>query len=327
MKIAVFSDVHANPLALDAVLADAETQGCETYWFLGDLTGRGPGVIEVAQRLHRLYLQVGPEGWLAGNHDQFVTGKIDANTFIQSFKMQNPQANFEGSPTDDVEIDNRHALMLSGDSYKDLLAWIRALPTYAMPREHFYIAHAAYNLDPKTGQVDPYQSYRYYTWYSAQVMDQFSYLRASEAPRPHVIAIGHTHVASLWRWERDRPTPQLLMGWTPSLAERKRWGAELFGPEIPLEGLGRSPILFNPGSVGFPRDPDTCPTYAILTVHSSSRVTLQFREVPYDWGPLVFVSEDGSRRGPMAPPYPASLRQQVTRCTRPAAPPDHKESN
>ena len=36
-KIALLSDVHGNSTALEAVLADAESQKVTDYWFLGGL--------------------------------------------------------------------------------------------------------------------------------------------------------------------------------------------------------------------------------------------------------------------------------------------------
>jgi len=39
MRIAIFSDIHANLEALEAVLADAEAQGCDSYICLGDVVG------------------------------------------------------------------------------------------------------------------------------------------------------------------------------------------------------------------------------------------------------------------------------------------------
>lgn len=42
MKIAVISDIHGNLSALDAVLEDIETQGCEKVFVLGDYAMAGP---------------------------------------------------------------------------------------------------------------------------------------------------------------------------------------------------------------------------------------------------------------------------------------------
>jgi predicted phosphodiesterase len=42
MRLAVFSDIHGNPLALNAVLADLERQGeIDAYWVLGDFVAIG----------------------------------------------------------------------------------------------------------------------------------------------------------------------------------------------------------------------------------------------------------------------------------------------
>ena len=42
MRLAILSDIHGNPLALDAVLADIQSQGeVDTYWVLGDFAALG----------------------------------------------------------------------------------------------------------------------------------------------------------------------------------------------------------------------------------------------------------------------------------------------
>jgi len=42
MRVAVLADIHGNATALRAVLEDAQVQGVDTYWFLGDIMGYGP---------------------------------------------------------------------------------------------------------------------------------------------------------------------------------------------------------------------------------------------------------------------------------------------
>jgi len=51
MKIALLSDIHANSVALEAVLADAAAAGTEETWILGDLVALGPDPLGVLQRL------------------------------------------------------------------------------------------------------------------------------------------------------------------------------------------------------------------------------------------------------------------------------------
>ena len=74
MKILIISDIHANRVALQAVLA-AEPD-CENVLCLGDLVGYGPQPVEcIAWAADKF--QVG--GWfLQGNHDWSVARDADA---------------------------------------------------------------------------------------------------------------------------------------------------------------------------------------------------------------------------------------------------------
>ena len=55
MRIALLSDIHGNPLALDAVLADIEAQGgVDTYWLLGDFSSLGYDPVGVLERVTKL---------------------------------------------------------------------------------------------------------------------------------------------------------------------------------------------------------------------------------------------------------------------------------
>lgn len=76
-KIAVFSDVHGNVSALDAVLRDAKQNGATDYWFLGDLFLPGPG----AEQLYKTVESLHPVVWLQGNWEQeidsIVKGEAD----------------------------------------------------------------------------------------------------------------------------------------------------------------------------------------------------------------------------------------------------------
>ncbi len=52
MRIAVISDIHGNPIALDAVLADIEERGgVDEYWLLGDYAAIGPDPVATLARL------------------------------------------------------------------------------------------------------------------------------------------------------------------------------------------------------------------------------------------------------------------------------------
>ncbi len=103
MKYAVVSDVHANLAAFRNVLADARACGAEKVVCLGDVVGYGPLPAETVALAREECAIV-----LAGNHDDAVSGRGDASTFVDLAK----------------EAVARHRAVLSGDD----LAWLRSLP-------------------------------------------------------------------------------------------------------------------------------------------------------------------------------------------------------
>ena len=76
MRVAVFSDVHSNLHALEAVLTAVDADPPDELWCLGDVVGYGPKPNEccaiVAQRARVC---------LGGNHDLAVRGTIDLDEF------------------------------------------------------------------------------------------------------------------------------------------------------------------------------------------------------------------------------------------------------
>ena len=69
MRIAIFSDVHGNPIALDAVLADIRAQGgADEYLILGDLAVAGYDPTAALQRLSEIpnarFVRGNTEAWL-----------------------------------------------------------------------------------------------------------------------------------------------------------------------------------------------------------------------------------------------------------------------
>lgn len=103
MKYAVISDLHANLSALRHVLSDATKMGAERVVCLGDVVGYGPLPAETVALVRK-----SASVTLAGNHDDAVSGRIDASDFIDL-------------AGDAVE---RHRAQLS----KDDIAWLAALP-------------------------------------------------------------------------------------------------------------------------------------------------------------------------------------------------------
>ena len=76
MKVAVLSDVHGNRHALEAVLADVESERVAETWCLGDLVGYGADPNDCVQMTMDACAVV-----LAGNHDLGVTGDLSLDEF------------------------------------------------------------------------------------------------------------------------------------------------------------------------------------------------------------------------------------------------------
>lgn len=67
MRIALFSDVHGNQLALEAVLRDIRALGVDMTAFLGDAATLGPKPREVLEMIRELGCPC-----IMGNHDEFL---------------------------------------------------------------------------------------------------------------------------------------------------------------------------------------------------------------------------------------------------------------
>jgi predicted phosphodiesterase len=74
MRIAIFSDIHGNTVALEAVLADIERRGgVDGYWVVGDLAAMGPEPVATLERLTTL-----PNAtFVRGNTDRYVCSQLD----------------------------------------------------------------------------------------------------------------------------------------------------------------------------------------------------------------------------------------------------------
>ena len=76
MLVAVVSDIHANLVALEAVLSEVDAASPDEIWCLGDIVGYGPRPNECCELVHaRTQL------CLCGNHDLAVRGTLDLEEF------------------------------------------------------------------------------------------------------------------------------------------------------------------------------------------------------------------------------------------------------
>ncbi len=119
MRILVISDIHANLVALEAVLADAAQFNWDQVWCLGDVVGYGPEPTACVERIRDLK----PDVWVAGNHDWATIGRLDIEDF-------NPEA--------------RRAILWTRENMSpQALAYLETLPDTPVVRGDFTIAHGS----------------------------------------------------------------------------------------------------------------------------------------------------------------------------------------
>src|SRR5437867_4693882 len=86
MRYAIFTDIHANLEALEAVLEKidelAKEKPIDQIWFLGDLVGYGPNPNECIKTLRERTDVI-----IAGNHDWAAVGKIDLEDFSTAARI------------------------------------------------------------------------------------------------------------------------------------------------------------------------------------------------------------------------------------------------
>jgi diadenosine tetraphosphatase ApaH/serine/threonine PP2A family protein phosphatase len=86
MRYAIFTDIHANLEALEAVLASIDEivkkEPIDQIWFLGDLVGYGPNPNECIVKLRERTDVI-----IAGNHDWAAVGKIDLEDFSEAARI------------------------------------------------------------------------------------------------------------------------------------------------------------------------------------------------------------------------------------------------
>jgi putative phosphoesterase len=98
VRIALVSDLHANALALEAVLADARRVGYDALVCLGDVATLGPRPGEVLARLRDLGCRC-----ILGNHDEFMLDAGLIHSYSESpLIVSSVEATREGLAADDI---------------------------------------------------------------------------------------------------------------------------------------------------------------------------------------------------------------------------------
>ena len=258
MKIALLSDIHANPSALNAVLADSHQWNVDGYWFMGDVVGYGIDPVTPIQWIRE---NLKPGDWVLGNHEIMLHN--------QMLGRDN-----EGVAQEAQEAITRHKALLREQPEVFSFFVDGFLTNGERP-----VTHDLDGVDYVLVHGDQENPTRYiYSWLRILIPSSFDRLftQAHQRHRPRVQIYGHTHIPALII---AHPTSGQPLAEDPIDTQAYRYEPVRVLPGETYE-LNGWIAMINPGSVGQPRDLDHRASYAILDT-TNHRVT--FRRVEYDW--------------------------------------------
>jgi predicted phosphodiesterase len=273
MRIALLADVHANLLALEAVLDDLERQGgADFFWFLGDAVGYNYDPRHCLQRLDDLVALDQP--WLAGNHELGVR-MLEADPGRNDPLLRDLIGDHGA-----FDVAQRHAGELW---YLQDTSWhrrISAAPCWAMPLPDVAVAHGSI-LKPDAEAAANVIGDSSYVWEPSQARTAWMNLRGvPDGQHCRLLCVGHTHVQRLMWTARET-----LDDWDE--VNPLKAGSADEPCEIVVDLPAARQAVMCPGSVGQPRDNDPRAGYALLTWDAGAR-SIAFRRVPY---PVKAVQE------------------------------------
>lgn len=249
--VAIISDIHANLEALEAVLEDIEEHNVSAIYCLGDLVGYGPDPIECVKKIMSLKD--------SGKLMHIVCGNHDYGLALNEFGHFNASARLSNSWTLEKMKDTPEFAFLQDVVRQELIREVGK----------FTLVHS-----------------------TVQEAIKWDYLRTKNVGENFadrkIVYTGHSHVPALYsRYSSGK-------GWNPiTLFENAGFYFLPSAKPEPLEA-GKSVIqyrltlpdafptmLVNVGSVGQPRDNNSCARYVLyLTVEYANY--LEYRQVGYD---------------------------------------------
>lgn len=278
MQIAIFSDVHAIPLALHRF--KIELGQVDAYWFLGDALGYGPLPVMTLDVLHKLMTGSDQHVCLLGNHDLAVLENYHSEGTQRIFEIGGKEITTDRFRRCARQIVDSHTTIMAYKS-PHLLDWMAKWPLRAMPIPGFYIAHGDYTAnDAETAWVYGTRTRQSARSQLIHLRQQYDENHVPETPR--LIAVGHYHVPALYRWNAE----------SDDLEELDPWARDWYTVDDPTV----TPLVVNPGSISLPRPAvaHPRPSYILLEVGDDFRTfKLGFRELYYDCERVLRDIPDG----------------------------------
>lgn len=256
MRVLIVSDIHANLVALETVLAAVKGQ-YDVIWCLGDVIGYGPRPNECIE-----LIQSESQICVMGNHDWATLGLPGIN--VEDF---NPQAR-------SAVIWTREQL---SEPCREYLGALPYAPIRPPDLDNFLITHAS-----------PREPVWEYVLTPSIAMENFSVFLE------HICLVGHTHKPAIYRWqlsdgekhfaEANQAATDASQAGQNGEVSKIEWVATVdqllpeVGVKIQLNPTDSERLIINPGSVGQPRDNDPRAAYAILDLEE---MTWQYERISY----------------------------------------------
>lgn len=267
--IAVFSDTHSLLASFDAMLADAKAAGATRFWNLGDSAGYYMQPVEVVHAMQQLMHDYPQSLVLMGNHDAGICGlhlTHNEDGVVMKMNGQLVGLRFQGPAW---EIAQEQQLIFAQAANKPALSWLKKLPLRANPLEGYFLAHGRY-----TG-TDADSLWEYSTIRRTTPKHEIKAMQ-SEHSTFRMLAVGHSHVAGIWQMQDNGRTTV----YNPQLKN------DLWEQPFTFENLQQRPVLFNPGSISFPRQTSNlnAASYALLRIDTDNldRIDICLRRVRFD---------------------------------------------
>ncbi|MCY4081172.1 MAG: metallophosphoesterase family protein [Caldilineaceae bacterium] len=224
MRVLIISDIHANFVALETVMADAADR-FDAIWCLGDVVGYGPAPNECVD-----FVRAEADLCVIGNHDWAVLGRpgLDIRYFNPLARAAVEWTQSELNETSREFLDSLPAKPLEPEGADSLII------THASPREPV----SEYVQSPEIA------------------LENFSHFETK------MCLVGHTHKPAIYRWQlRKIFSRRGRRNGTPVTVDLLR---PYEGQRVRLELTELERLILNPGSVGQPRDNDPRAAYALL---------------------------------------------------------------
>jgi diadenosine tetraphosphatase ApaH/serine/threonine PP2A family protein phosphatase len=165
MRLAIFSDTHANLEALSAVLEAYRTESVDVYYCLGDTVGYGGSPNECATIVRDLAATT-----ILGNHDAAVSGRMDYSYYYEAAR----------------HALDAHAALVSPDN----MAWLKSLPyDHLLPEHDVLLCHGS------PVRLEEFE----YIFAPEQARECLGIL----GRLGHITLIGHSHLCKVFALTRD----------------------------------------------------------------------------------------------------------------------------